>query len=171
MWTFAGNIPQGHTIEKKNIFYNGIKIIFGLIKHELSFLIVSVFPWSILSQHKIRKGKKMIQGVSFGSIVIDGRKYHSDLIIYPDGRVKDSWRRHMGHRLSHDDIEALIASNPEIIVAGTGISGMMKPANGLEQFLEEKNIAFSAAPNEEAAILFNQLERDKRIGACFHLTC
>ncbi|MDL1969074.1 MAG: hypothetical protein LWW97_11200 [Deltaproteobacteria bacterium] len=35
----------------------------------------------------------MIESYSFGSIVVDGRKFISDLIIYPDGRIEASWWR------------------------------------------------------------------------------
>lgn len=35
----------------------------------------------------------MLEECSFGSMVIDSRKFTSGLIIYPDGRVVDSWWR------------------------------------------------------------------------------
>ena len=50
----------------------------------------------------------MIDNSSFGQMVIDGTMYTSDLIIYPDGRVTDSWWRQSGHRLSSVDIDGLI---------------------------------------------------------------
>jgi len=113
----------------------------------------------------------MIQACSFGSMVIDGKQYFSDLVMYPDGQVVDSWRRKSGHRLSIDDIVKLIESEPEVIVAGTGINGLVKPENELEKFLSQKGIRFVAAPNHNAMEIYNELSPDKRIGACFHLTC
>jgi len=113
----------------------------------------------------------MINACSFGSIVIDGKKYISDLIIFPDGNVADSWRRKSGHRLSIDDIQSLLESEPETIVAGTGASGLMRPENGLEKTLAKKGIEFSAAPNQQAIELYNELISKKRVAACFHLTC
>jgi len=47
---------------------------------------------------------------SFGLIVIDGRQYTSDLMIYPDGQVKDSWWRKSGHSVTIDDIGELVDS-------------------------------------------------------------
>jgi hypothetical protein len=35
----------------------------------------------------------MIESFSFGRAVIDGRVYHSDLILFPDGRIQSSWWR------------------------------------------------------------------------------
>jgi hypothetical protein len=74
-----------------------------------------------------------IYTLAFGSIVIDGRKYASDLIIYPDGRVVTYWRRKRGHRLSSDDINGLIASQPEVIIVGTGVYGLVKPEKELQK--------------------------------------
>jgi len=112
-----------------------------------------------------------IDTLAFGSIVIDDRKYASDLIIYPDGRVKTSWRRKKGHRLSRDDINGLIASQPEVIIAGTGVYGLVKPEKDLQKMLQKKGIEFFPARNKKAMELFNELSSKKRMGACFHLTC
>lgn len=112
-----------------------------------------------------------IDRVAFGSLVIDGRLYHSDLVIYPDGRVMEGWRRERGHRLSMEDMEELVGTRPEIIVAGTGMQGLVKPEPDLEERLEAKGIRLLAASNERARELFNELPPNKRVGACFHLTC
>lgn len=112
-----------------------------------------------------------IETSSFGLIVIDGKTYRSDLIIYPDGHIDDSWWRKSGHRLSVDDMDGLIASAPEIIIVGTGVNGLMKPVSGLSEKLAEKGIKLVPLPNHEATERFNELSPKKRLGACFHLTC
>jgi len=113
----------------------------------------------------------MIESFSFGLIVINGTKYNSDLVIYPDGHVEDLWRRKSGHRLSTDDIDKLIKSDPEVIVAGSGVSGLMKPEKQLEKLLNQKGIKFISQPNREAIKAYNNLLSKNRVGACFHLTC
>lgn len=113
----------------------------------------------------------MIETCSFGLIVIDGQKYTSDLIIYPDGYVEDYWRRQSGHILSSDDIDKLIKSEPEVIVSGTGVSGLMKPEKALIKLLAHKGIEFVADSNQKAIKIYNELLSKKRVGACFHLTC
>ena len=112
-----------------------------------------------------------IDTTSFGLIVIDGKQYNADLIIYPDGHVKDTWWRESSHRLSMDDVGELVASEPEVIVVGTGVNGMMRPVPGLGEILSEKGIEFVSLPNQEAIEIFNKLSSEKRVGACFHLTC
>jgi len=112
-----------------------------------------------------------IEAYSFGWMIIDGKKYTSDLLIYPDGRVEDAWYRKRGHSLSADDISALIQAGPEIIVAGTGASGLMKPEKGFEKRLGQKGIRFISLPTIEAVEHYNRLSFEKPVGACFHLTC
>ena len=41
----------------------------------------------------------------------------------------------------------------------------------LKDILSERGIEFSAFPNQEAMALYNELFMQKRVGACFHLTC
>ena len=112
-----------------------------------------------------------IQTTSFGLITINGRQYTSDLVIYPDGLVEDTWWRKSGHRLSMDDIEKLVAARPEVIIVGTGVRGMMKPDPGLGGMLSDRAIEMIALPNPDAIDLFNSLSSQRKVGACFHLTC
>jgi hypothetical protein len=113
----------------------------------------------------------MIEAVSFGSMTVNGKRFTSDLIIFPGGRVVDGWWRERGHGLSKKDIASLIESKPDVIIAGTGVNGLMKPEPGLASFLEKNGIEFMAAPNEKAAALYNDLAKNKRVGAGFHLFC
>ena len=113
----------------------------------------------------------MIEACSFGIIVIDGIKHTSDLLITPGGRIVEPWRRKSGHRLSSDDIPELIESEPECIIAGTGVSGQLRPEKTLEKILHQKGIRFIALPNHDAMKYYNEISHKKRVGACFHLTC
>jgi hypothetical protein len=112
-----------------------------------------------------------IDSASFGSLVVDGKTYRTDLIISPEGRVEEGWRRGRGHRLTMDDIRGLVEACPEVIVAGTGITGMMRPDSKLEKELQDVGIEFFYARNKKALKLFNDLAPSRRTGACFHLTC
>ena len=113
----------------------------------------------------------MIESYSFGRMVIDGALHTADVIIYPDGTVQSSWWRREGHRLDSGDIKGLIDSRPDIIIAGTGASGMMKPVQGLKELLAREGIDFLALPSKEAMARYNDLSKSKKVGACFHLTC
>ena len=113
----------------------------------------------------------VIDSCSFGNIIINGKTYTDDLVIYPDGRIMGPWWRKQGHQLSIEDIGELIDSKPDVIVAGTGVNGRVIPNNSLEKALSELAIKFIAAENQEALDIFNKLSPKKKVGACFHLTC
>jgi hypothetical protein len=114
----------------------------------------------------------MIESTAFGVMTIDGRTYTSDLIIFPDGSVKDGWWRKRGHTLCVDDILALVEPAPALIVAGTGTSGRMRPDDGLAAFLSERGIEFIARSNPRAMDIYNDRSaQGEAVGACFHLTC
>ena len=112
-----------------------------------------------------------IESCSFGTLVIDGKTYTDDLIILPDDKILKPWWRQQGHHLTMDDLRDLIESSPEVIVAGTGISGNMKPDHNLVKDLSRLAIELIAEPNNKALEIFNKMEPGKRVGACFHLTC
>lgn len=113
----------------------------------------------------------IIDKCSFGTIVINGKIYNDDLIILPGGDILKPWWRKQGHGLTMDDLQALLDAAPEVIIAGTGVSGGVKPDKNLESDLEKLAIEFIAAPNEKAIKIFNELIGSRRVGAGFHLTC
>ncbi len=114
----------------------------------------------------------MIESYSFGRMRVAGREYGSDLIIFPTGRVRASWWRRSGHQLVLDDIEDIVAEVPEVLVVGTGASGLLRPAAGLAELLARQGIEMLARPTAGAVDSFNRLlEQQKRVGGCFHLTC
>ena len=115
--------------------------------------------------------RPVIDSYVFGRMVIGGRAYTADLIIFPDGRIASSWWRLSGHRLQVADIRELIASGAEVIVAGTGASGFMRPAGELRELLASRGIVFIAEPSARAYRTYNLLDAVKKVGACFHLTC
>jgi hypothetical protein len=130
---------------------------------------ISIFRMS--SFRDFEKVNLMITDYSFGRMVIGEKEYTSDVIIYPDGRIRSSWWRKSGHVLEIADIEDLISELPEVIVAGTGAYGVMKPSRELIDDLRQKQIEFKALPTGEAVSAYNEMADKKKAGGCFHLTC
>ncbi len=114
-----------------------------------------------------------ITSYRFGAISIDGSDYTKDLKIV-QGKVIQDWWRQKGHLLQQQDITDVIAAKPHTLVVGTGASGMMKVAPGLQQFLAEKGIRMETLPSELATMRFNELiemEGLDRVALAIHLTC
>lgn len=112
----------------------------------------------------------MIESYSFGKVVIGGKAYTSDVIIYPE-RVEGGWWRKEGHRLALEDLAQVLAARPQVVVVGTGHSGLMQVGAEVERHLREAGIELRAAPTGEACQIYNQLHTSKRVIAALHLTC
>jgi len=113
----------------------------------------------------------MIDSYDFGQIVINGRRYTSDVIVFSE-RVRDSWWRMEGHRLHVEDIEGAVhEEKPEVLVVGTGYSGLMKVLPETENYLKSMGIELIVQNTREACKTFNRLVKSKRVIAALHLTC
>ena len=112
----------------------------------------------------------VVEHYSFGSITIDGKTYTSDVIIYP-GRVDSSWWRKEGHNLQVVDLAEVIEAEPQILIIGTGASGVMKVPQETISHIESKDIEVHVEKTDKAVELFNKLQKDKIVIAALHLTC
>ena len=113
----------------------------------------------------------MIEAYSFGSIKVKGRKYHRDIIVFPD-KIRDNWWRKEGHTLSLEDIPDILEFKPEILVIGTGAMGVMKVPPEVREELEREGIRVVVERTSSAVNTFNRLlEEGKRVVGAFHLTC
>ena len=112
----------------------------------------------------------MIDYYQFGLIVIDGKRYSSDVIIFPD-RVRDGWWRKRGHQLCLEDIAAVIAENPEVLIVGTGASGLVRVLPEVKQKLEVQGIKLVAEPTGETCNIYNELCHSQNVVAALHITC
>jgi hypothetical protein len=118
----------------------------------------------------------MIERYDFGVLQIDGKEYHSDVIIYPEGShgscpVDASWWRKEGHRLDRADLEGIVTARPEVLVVGTGYYGCMQVPTETREFLRRAGIELCAEPTQQACEKYNQLKGIRKVAAALHLTC
>jgi len=106
---------------------------------------------------------------SFGKIIIDNKKYSSDVVIFPD-HVKADWRRKKGHLLQLDDIQDILAHDPKTVIIGTGAFGLMKIDKEVKAELKQRNIELIYKKTNNAIEKYNQIN-NKNIIAGLHLTC
>lgn len=110
----------------------------------------------------------MIDSYDFGRIVIDGKRYHHDVVIFQD--KIDSWWRKEGHRLQIEDIEKVIEERPDILIVGTGNSGYMGVLPEVEEKLKSLGIELIVKKTKDACEVYNKV-KDKKVIAALHLTC
>jgi hypothetical protein len=111
-----------------------------------------------------------IDSYDFGHIVIDGKTYSQDLLIWP-GHIKSDWWRAESHLLQTPDVFEALAADLQVLVVGTGAYGRMEVDRELATYLREKGIELLAKPTREACLAINQMPQNRRWAAALHLTC
>ena len=113
----------------------------------------------------------MIESYKFGQIIIDKKKYTSDLIIFKD-HIYDNWWRKEGHNLCIDDIKEIIDKKPEILIIGTGYYGLMKVPEELIEYIKSSGTKqVIVKETGDACNEYNKLYKNNNLIAAFHLTC
>jgi len=111
----------------------------------------------------------MIEHYSFGSIIINGKKYSQDVII--SGIKVKSWWRATSHEVSINDLDPIFEEKPKLIIFGSGAVGAMKVLSETEEYLERQGVKFLISKTGEAVKEFNQRLSERGVVGAFHLTC
>jgi len=120
----------------------------------------------------------MIEEYHFGTIKISGKTYHHDVEVRWTGEVLSWWRKE-GHVFDVDDVKRAVEQSPEIVILGTGASGLAKVTQATQEFITGNGIKLIIDRTEEAVKTFNVIigkseeetgKQTKAIGL-FHLTC
>jgi hypothetical protein len=111
----------------------------------------------------------MIERYRFGELVVDGKRYTADVVITAKG--VSGWWRQEGHRVAVADLEPFLSSSPEVVVVGTGDSGLMEVLPELRRYLENQGIGLIAETTDRAYQTYNQLSGRGSVIAALHLTC
>jgi hypothetical protein len=120
----------------------------------------------------------MIEEYHFGSITINDQVYEHDVEVYSEDKVLE-WRRKESHLVDIDDVKRAVEEDPEVIIIGTGHSGMVKVSQETKDFIEEKRIELLVDNTNGAVKAFNMIreeseekeEKSRKVVGLFHLTC
>ena len=115
----------------------------------------------------------LIDFYDFGRIKIDGKFYEKDVIIFLD-RVFSPWIKKTGHYIDVEEllsIPDLLKDNPELVIIGTGYDGVTKVDSSAENFLKSTGIEVIIQKTIEAWKTYNEMSKNKKVVALFHLTC
>ena len=98
----------------------------------------------------------MIEEYHFGSITIDGKTYTHDVEVRWDKTVLEWWRKE-SHFVYPEDVKRAIDQSPEVIIIGTGESGVMEAGKDAKKEIESRGIELIIDITEEAIKTFNVL--------------
>lgn len=116
-----------------------------------------------------------IDSFNFGFIVVDDKQYAHDVVILPDGTVKERTpgKGRLGsHSIARGEIEALLKEQPDVILVGTGVHGMARLAHDAEYYLTNPDLNLTLLPSPEIVRKYNQyIENGEKVAALIHVTC
>ena len=76
-----------------------------------------------------------------------------------------------GIRRELEDLTAVLAASPEVLIIGTGYMGLMSVPEELIKELRKKNIELYIEDSRRAVEIFNSINTKRTTIAAFHLTC
>lgn len=112
----------------------------------------------------------VVEGFSFGEIVVNGRSYRDDVVL-TCGEAK-KWVRGESHQVELEDITDLIPADVTFVVFGTGFNGRMVVSPKINKLLRSKGIACIEQKTPQAIETYeNLLEKGSKAVAFLHLGC
>ncbi len=116
-----------------------------------------------------------IDELIFGSIVVEGKKYRRDILLFADGTVKKrkgGFLMFGSHKVKKQELEELSQGQPEIIIVGTGTNGAAHIAPEAGSWAKGKNLSLLVQPSYDAVTRLNELvEQKKKVAVLIHITC
>jgi len=88
------------------------------------------------------------------------------------------WQRAESHIIDKNDVQRAIEKNPDVVIIGTGESGVAQVTEKTIKFFKENKIELIIDKTAEAVKTFNILSepskekgKQKKVIGLFHLTC
>lgn len=102
--------------------------------------------------------------------MVVGEKHTSDILILQDGSVSSWWRRE-GHVLNVEDLKEVLREGLEVLVVGTGASGLMSVPQATRNHVSSLGVELIVDKTESVCNKYNRLLGEKKVAAALHLTC
>jgi hypothetical protein len=119
--------------------------------------------------------KPQIDGTSFGSITIEGRKIGHDVVLRLDGSVVKRKKKlskrvySTSHIISRDEMKHVYEKGADLLIIGTGRFDSVRLSAEADAYLQKRQCRTMLAPTSEAIRFWNEAEG--RVIGLFHVTC
>ena len=113
----------------------------------------------------------MIEDYRFGLITINGKTYENDVEVRWNGKALPWWRQE-SHLIGFEDVERAIREEPDLLIIGTGESGMAKVLQETKEKILSEGIGLIIEKTGPAVVTFNrEKQKGRKVIGLFHLTC
>ncbi|MCO6411129.1 MAG: Mth938-like domain-containing protein [Thiogranum sp.] len=116
-----------------------------------------------IDMHFAKEGfysEHLVRAYSDGEVTVGARSYRRSIILSAD-RLVDDWRPQEHHELTAEDLEPVVAMQPEIVLLGTG-RALRFPAPRLTVGLLQAGIGVEVMDTAAACRTFNILLAEDR---------
>lgn len=113
---------------------------------------------------------------SFGSITINGKRYGQVLIVGETVQEREEKKLYSlfgtTHYIGNWEVEKLLSNKPEVIIIGSGQSGVLEVTDDVRQKLIAEGAKLKILITPEAIKEYNKLVAEgKKVNALIHTTC
>jgi hypothetical protein len=117
----------------------------------------------------MEKSAVNIDSTKFGEITINGKPYDSDMTVYWNGRLAFRSKEHV---LELGEFMKILREGPEIVVIGTGQTGVVKVSPEVAQLAGNKHVKIYREITPKAVEMFNAFaNHGRKVVGIFHVTC
>jgi hypothetical protein len=111
-----------------------------------------------------------IQEYKIGSFLINNKRYLSDIKIV--NKRPFYWNDRNRYNLEESNLNDLFKAKPEVIIIGTGASGMLKVSQDIKEMIKERNTGVVVEPTPQAVKSFNKaVKANLNVAAIMAATC
>lgn len=110
----------------------------------------------------------MIESVSMGKLLFQGKVSRSDTIVYKD-HMDTKWWLKGRTIIDACDLEDVLKAEPEVVVVGLGFMMPITISDEAINVLEAKGIKVHVEKTEKAAEIYNEFTAKKKTIGLFHL--
>jgi glucokinase len=116
-----------------------------------------------------------IKYVTWGEVAVGKDTFNGDIYIRADAKVRGRKKKiakeayGTSHKLGSQELKKICKVRPEVLIIGTGKSGMLRLEPDGAKFLEERGIRVELRPSAEVAKVYNRTRGRK--AALIHVTC
>lgn len=107
----------------------------------------------------------------FGAVVVDGKQYRDVLVVGKEVIDRGKWGFFDTHSVSERELNELLRGSPEIIIIGSGQSGVLEVDPIIEKKIKEVGIQLIILETPQAIEEYNKISKTKRTNALIHTTC
>ena len=115
----------------------------------------------------------IINSTKFGSITINGKTYYEvdNYIVFWDGEIKELHTSER-HLFGRPELEIMLKKNPDMVVVGIGVSGLLRVSEEVRNLCRQKGIELVEMISRGAVEKFNEaFNQRKKVVAFIHITC